>query len=290
MHRLPPLIARGLAACIPAAGLLVAFSPAAGASTSGAPSTAPAVAARTAVQQFLAAKHGFDHLVRGHLHMLGVSAQANAATSSQSTNWSGYADTGSGFSAVTGSWTQPAATCSGWEPTVTSFWVGIDGTGSSTVEQDGTVAACLFGTAYYFSWWEMDPTNTMQLVGSSVRPGDAITAAVTRTGTSYTLTLTDATHPSDSFSTTQSCSDCANVSAEWIAEAPTVLSSVTPLADFGTWSLTGATVTSGPTSGAIPAFADGAVTMVDSSGNVEAQPGPLSSNGSAFIDNWMRSS
>ncbi len=290
MHRLPPLIARCLAACIPAAGLLVAFSPAAGASTSSAPGTAAALAARTAVQQFLAGKHGFDHFVRSHLHPLGVSAQTNAATSSQSTNWSGYADTGSGVSAVTGRWTQPAATCSGWQPTVTSFWVGIDGDGSSTVEQDGTAAVCLFGTAYYFSWWEMDPTNTMQLVGYTVRPGDAIAAAVTRNGTSYTLTLTDATHPSDSFSTTQSCSGCANASAEWIAEAPTVLSSVTALADFGTWSLNSATVTSGSTSGAIPAFTDDAVTMIDSSGNVEAQPGPLSSNGSAFTDTWMRSS
>jgi hypothetical protein len=294
MRRLPTLIIRCLAACIPAAGLLVAFGPAASASPGGAPSAghigndAPAQAARVALQQFLAVRHGFDHPAGGHV--LGLSGQADAEGSSQSTNWSGYADTGGGFSAVSGSWTQPAANCSGFQTSVTSFWVGIDGTGSSTVEQDGTVAVCLFGTAHYFSWWEMDPTNVMQLVGYSVQPGDAITAAVTRNGTSYTLTLTDSTHPADSFSTTQTCSDCDNASAEWIAEAPTVLFGVTPLADFGTWDLNDAAATSGSVSGAIPAFTGGAVTMVDSSGNVQAQPGALTSDGSAFADTWLRSS
>jgi hypothetical protein len=296
MYRLPTLAVRCLAACIPALGLLVAFGPAASASAVRAPSVgpvrgaAPALAARVALQQFLAGRHGFDHLVHVDLHGLGLSGQADAEGSSQSTNWSGYADTGGGFSAVSGSWTQPAADCSGFSTSVTSFWVGIDGTGSSTVEQDGTVAVCLFGTTHYFSWWEMDPTNVMQLVGYSVEPGDAITAAVTRSGTSYTLTLTDSTHPADSFSTTQTCSDCDNASAEWIAEAPTVLFGVTPLANFGTWDLNNATATAGSVSGAIPAFTGGAVTMVDSSGNVQAQPGALSSDGSAFTDTWLRGS
>jgi hypothetical protein len=294
MYRLPIRAVRSLAACVPALGLLVAFGPAASASAvrepgvSYARSASPASAARIALQQFLAGRHGFDHLARGHL--FGLSGQADAEGSSQSTNWSGYADTGGGFSAVSGSWTQPAADCSGFSTSVTSFWVGIDGTGSSTVEQDGTVAVCLFGTAHYFSWWEMDPTNVMQLVGYSVQPGDAITASVTRSGTSYTLTLTDSTNPADSFSTTQTCSDCDNASAEWIAEAPTVLFGVTPLANFGTWTLNGATATSGSVSGAIPAFTGGAVTMVDSGGNVQAQPGSLSSDGSAFTDTWLRGS
>lgn len=296
MRRLPILIVRCLTACVPALGLLVAFSPAASASSGGAANVghisddAPALAARVALQQFLAGRHGFDHPARGHLHVLGLSGQADAEGSSQSTNWSGYADTGGGFSAVSGSWTEPAANCSGFQTSVTSFWVGIDGTGSSTVEQDGTVAVCLFGTAHYFSWWEMDPTNVMQLVGYSVQPGDAITAAVTRSGTSYRLALTDSTHPADSFSTTQTCSDCANASAEWIAEAPTVLFGVTPLADFGTWNLNDASATSGSVSGAIQAFAGGAVTMIDSSGDVQAQPGALSSDGTAFTDTWLRSS
>ena len=58
------------------------------------------------------------------------------------------------------------------------FWVGIDGFTSGSVEQDGTLIECSGGRAFYFTWWEMFPTNSIQVVGSSVRPGDAISASV----------------------------------------------------------------------------------------------------------------
>ena len=45
---------------------------------------------------------------------------------SNSLNWSGYASINSTFGDVKGSWTQPAATCSG-KSTYSSFWVGLDG-------------------------------------------------------------------------------------------------------------------------------------------------------------------
>ena len=46
-----------------------------------------------------------------------------------------------------------------------AFWVGIDGYSSSSVEQDGTLVECYRGTAYYYTWWEMYPTNAIQVVG-----------------------------------------------------------------------------------------------------------------------------
>ena len=61
----------------------------------------------------------------------------------QSSNWSGYADTGSNFGQVAGSWSEPGATCSGRSTTYAAFWVGIDGYSSDSVEQDGTLIECL---------------------------------------------------------------------------------------------------------------------------------------------------
>ncbi len=62
----------------------------------------------------------------------------------QSTNWSGYADTGSGFSTVTGSWTEPSVSCTS-QTSLAAFWAGIDGYSSTSVEQDGTLAECYGG-------------------------------------------------------------------------------------------------------------------------------------------------
>ena len=158
------------------------------------------------------------------------------------------------------------------------------------MEQDGTLAECYFGSVYYYSWWEMYPTNSIQVVGSSVRPGDSISASVVRSGSSYTLKVTDATHPANSFSTTQTCSSCANTSAEWIAEAPSSSTGVLPLANFHSWTESGATVTSGSTAGVISTFPNDEITMVDSLNRVKAQPSPLNSAGNGFSVTWERSS
>src|SRR5262245_29641818 len=76
---------------------------------------------------------------------------------STSTNWSGYAVTGGTYTTVSASWTQPAVNCSvtptGWS----SFWVGLDGNTSNTVEQTGSEADCSSGRAVYSAWYEMYP-------------------------------------------------------------------------------------------------------------------------------------
>jgi hypothetical protein len=272
-------------ACVPALGLALAFGPAAGASTSSAsPSAQAAAAARTALQHLTIGQHGTDHRV---LRQGESASKIKALTQVQSGNWSGYADTGSGFSTVTGKWTEPSATCSATE-SLAAFWVGIDGYSSDSVEQDGTLIECYGGAAYYYTWWEMYPSNAIQVVGSTLRAGDSITASVVRSGSSYTLKVTDSSRSGDSFSTTQSCS-CANSSAEWIAEAPSGSSGVEPLSHFSTFSLSSATVATTSKSGTISSFTDDEITMVDSSGNVEAQPGALNSSGNAFSVTWKRS-
>lgn len=286
-RRLPRVLFCALIASVPVLGLLAAFGPAAGASTvpngraftTRAAQKAEAIAiARNWLQHLAIGQHETDHTVA-------VSPDLSQA---QSSNWSGYADTNETFSSVGGSWTEPSATC-GSTTSLAAFWAGIDGFNSGSVEQDGTLIECFHGSAFHFSWWEMFPTNAVQVVGQSVAAGDHITSSVIRSGTSYALRVTDSTHPANSFSTTQSCSNCANSSAEWIAEAPSGSSGIEPLADFHSWALSGATVSAGSASGVISTFPDTEITMVGTS-DVKAQPSSLNSSGNGFTVTWEHSS
>jgi hypothetical protein len=280
----PRLLARFLMVSVPALGLLLAMSAAAGASTTPKSAAAQAaLVARQALEHLSVGQHAADHRVsRPSLRVMGLCQV-------QSTNWSGYADTGSGFSTVTGSWTEPGVSCTS-TTSLAAFWVGLDGYSSSSVEQDGTLIECYRDVAYYYTWWEMYPTNAIQVVGSTLHAGDKITASVVRSSTSYTLKMTDSSRSADSFSTTQTCSSCANSSAEWIAEAPSGSSGVYPLSDFGSWTESGATVKAGSTSGVISSFTDDELTMINSSGATKAQPGALNSSGNGFGVTWERSS
>jgi len=289
MHRrLPALLTRSLLVCGPALGLVIAIAPAAGA-TASSPATLHAravAAARAAIRHLSVGQHATDHAVPGH------AVAIKGLTQVQSTNWSGYADNnsaGNTYSTVTGNWTEPSVTCSGRTESLAAFWVGIDGFTSGSVEQDGTLAECYRGAAFYFTWWEMYPTNSIQVVGQSLRPGDSINSSVVRSGSSYTLKVTDSSRSGDSFTTTQTCSSCANSSAEWIAEAPSSSSGVLPLSNFHSWTLSGATVTSG-SAGVISSFTDAELTMVNNSGAVKAQPGALNGSGNGFSVTWERSS
>jgi len=287
MPRIRNFLLYPVMALLAALGLMLGLGSAGGASTASA-SQAPggAAAARAAISTLRLLKIGHHS---PNLRVPAAPQEINGVSQVESTNWSGYADTGTGFSQAAGSWTEPSASCSRHTTSYAAFWVGIDGYSSSTVEQDGTIIECLRGQAYQYSWWEMYPTNDIQVVGSSVAAGDSITASVVRSGTGYTLAVTDSTHPANSFSTNQSCSNCANSSAEWIAEAPSGSSGILPLADFGSWTESGATVTEGSTKGVISSFTDDEITMIDSSGLVKAQPSALNGGGNGFSVTWERS-
>jgi hypothetical protein len=219
-----------------------------------------------------------------------ASSQTRGQSEVQSTNWSGYADTGKGFSKVSASWTEPTPNCStGGLMSLAAFWVGIDGYSSDSVEQDGTLIECILGGTYEYTWWELYPQNDVQVVGETLAAGDKITATVTRRGTSYTLSIKDSTHTADSFSTTQTYSGAADSSAEWIAEAPSGSFGVYPLAKFSTWTDASSTVAEGSKSGVISTFSHDEITMATSSGATEAKPSALNSAGNRFTVTWESS-
>jgi hypothetical protein len=278
-----------ITALLPALALFTGLGAAASASASTAPTAmqraeAAEAEARAAIKDVVV---GFQHSPT--LKVTHRSTGVKGLSQVQSSNWSGYADTGSGFSKVTASWTEPTGVSSGRRTTsLAAFWVGIDGYSSDTVEQDGTLIESYEGTVYYYDWWEIYPENDVQVV-ADVSPGDHITSTVTRSGDSYTLSVTDSTHSADSFSTTQTYSGAADSSAEWIAEAPSGSNGVYPLTDFGTWTDGSSAVTEGSTSGVISSFPDDEITMVNGDGAVEAQPGPLNSSGNGFTVTWESS-
>ncbi|WIG60298.1 MAG: hypothetical protein OJF49_003046 [Ktedonobacterales bacterium] len=204
---------------------------------------------------------------------------------STSTNWSGYANTGGTFTDVKGSWTQPSASCSSGQTAYSSFWVGIDGDTTNTVEQTGTDADCSSGTPTYYAWYEMYPKFPVNL-SNPVKPGDAITAEVKNTGSGhFTLTISDATQ-GWSFTTTQTSKKAKLGSAEWIAEAPSGSGGVLPLANFGTVNFSNCTA-NGQSISANPNPDE--IVMQTSGGTVKAQPSGLGGGGTSFSVAWKHS-
>lgn len=213
---------------------------------------------------------------RIHLH--------NRGRHSTSTNWSGYATTGTTYSDVKGSWTQPAVSCTAGQTAYSSFWVGIDGDTTSTVEQTGADADCMNGTPTYYAWYEMYPKFPVNF-SNPINPGDHMNAEVkTSSSGQFALTISDVTR-GWSHSVTQRLKRAHLGSAEWIAEAPSSSGGVLPLANFGTVGFSsctadGVAISSNPSPDAI--------TMV-SGGVTKAQPSGLSSSGTAFSVTWKHS-
>jgi hypothetical protein len=265
---------------------------AAAALTLGGASAASAGTHRSAASQAAAARAALRGLtVPGTVHRYSPAGeQIRGLKQVEASNWSGYADTGTGYSKVSSSWTEPSVTC-GTSRSYAAFWVGIDGYSSNSVEQGGTLAECYKDRAYYMTWWEHYPTNAIQSVGYTVAPGDKITASVVRSGTTYTVSVTDATHPANSFSHTFTCSSssCADTSAEWIAEAPSGSNGVLPLAHFSKWTTSGAAVATTSKSGSISSFPDFEITMVGAH-DTKATPSALNSAGTSFSVTWDHSS
>ena len=158
----------------------------------------------------------------------------NGNGTSTSTNWSGYAVTGTAFTSAIGSWVVPTATCTSGTQ-YASFWVGIDGFSSSSVEQTGTDSDCSGATPHYYAWYEFYPNPSFQISGLTIHPGDVMAAKVSFNGTQFTVTIKDET-TGKAFSKSATVRNAARTSAEWIAEAPCCTSGngILPLADFGT--------------------------------------------------------
>jgi hypothetical protein len=212
---------------------------------------------------------------------LRAGAPNHKISNSTSTNWSGYAVTGGTYKTVTASWVQPAVTCSG--TAYSSFWVGIDGDTSGTVEQTGTEADCNGSTPVYSSWYEMYPKFPTNY-SDPVAPGDHFTSTVSTDGNgNFTLTLSDTTRGWTE-SVTKRLKSARLASAEVIAEAPSSSGGVLPLANFGTVSFSGAAVNGSTLTSTTPGIDP--ITM-QSGSTVKAQPSSIS-NG-AFSVTWKHS-
>ena len=203
-----------------------------------------------------------------------------------STNWSGYAAHDDAFKSVTGTWTQPVSDCSavkGQKETVASFFAGLDGFDSGTVEQTGVDAICIGKTAYYIPWYEFYPARSVT-INHDVQPGDTLTSTVSQNGSTVTVTLTDQGNWTESHS--QSAAGLAFNSAEWIAEAP-----AQQLTDFGSvhFGSVSATDTANHTGTITNShWANDSIVMVTRNGHrVRATPENLASNGGSFDDLWQ---
>lgn len=213
----------------------------------------------------------------------------------KSTNWSGYAvSSASKFTDVEGSWVQPAATCTGASTQYASFWVGIDGYTSDSVEQLGTDSDCRAGVPAYSAWYEMYPAGSVNLpVRDVVKPGDALTATVTVSGSTVTLSLSSS--EGWAFSIVKTASNLKQSSAEWIAEAPEICAStcsIAHLADFGQLTFTRAEAAAGGAALPISSFttSDGPHRIIMTTANkatLRAEPLALARSGAGFTDDWL---
>ena len=232
------------------------------------------------------------------LYQGGVPYTIGNITVEQSTNWSGYAVEGTSFTKALGSWTVPTVNCSQTPSTYSSFWVGIDGWTSSTVEQTGTDSDCSGKRASYYAWYEFYPNPSILISSVPVSPGNHISASVTYNGSNFTITITNVS-TGKSFSKTSSVRGAKRTSAEWIAEAPCCTRSggILPLADFGIvdfgQDFTGVSSTNDATasgvSGPIGAFGNNIFESIMVNGNTgadEAVPSALSSDGTSFSVTW----
>ena len=201
----------------------------------------------------------------------------------QSGNWSGYAAHGGTYQSVSASWVEPTGHCSGSGHQYSSFWVGLDGFNTQTVEQTGSEVDCANGRPQYYAWYEMYPAFPVNF-SNSVSPGDHFSGSVTYNGGgSFTLTLSDTTK-GWTHTEHKSLGSARRGSAEVIVEAPSSNSGVLPLANFGTvsYSASAANGTSlGPQSPT-------EIIMIDNSGQDKDTTSSINGSG-GFSNTWVRS-
>ncbi len=239
--------------------------------------------------------------VRSHT---GVMVAVNA---NQSNNWSGYNQgkiekaVSAGFHSISGDWIVPTATPhKSGESEFSSTWLGIGGgcEDSTCSQQDNTliqtgteqdiVYDALAGTTtpQYSAWYELIPQAETP-VSLPVKPGDHMHAAVAESPVgsgNWTITLQNVTQ-GQTFTTGVTYQSTYG-SAEWIAEAPTVVSITPlppsagygPLPNLGTVAFSGAVV-DGSSAGLTPAEQ---FQMVDLLGNPIATPSAPNATADGF--------
>jgi hypothetical protein len=189
-------------------------------------------------------------------HLVGpLSRPGRSPDAATSTNWSGYAaSSGSNgaFRSVSASWVEPTGHCTSGNQ-YSSFWVGLDGYGNSTVEQTGSEVDCSGSTPVYYAF-------------------DG--------GSEFTLKISDTTR-GWSHTENKTLSSANRSSAEVIVEAPSSTRGVLPLADFGTAKFTRSAVNGS----AIGNFSPAQIIM--ESGGTQKDSVSALSNGTNFSATWL---
>jgi hypothetical protein len=185
-----------------------------------------------------------------------------------STNWAGWADpvppSPHLYQTVSANWIVPKVSCNFGEMSSAVEWVGLDGDGNSTVEQDGTQTQCILGTGTYSAWWELFGSNIgggleQGLPGwAHVHPGDQMTASVIAgqgaggpgytlpapPNASYEFAITDSTqhwswHDIEGPFFPKPPTPAPQTSAEWITEQNSCFWICQSLAPYGSVTYTG---------------------------------------------------
>ncbi|HEX3783027.1 MAG TPA: G1 family glutamic endopeptidase [Pseudonocardiaceae bacterium] len=228
-----------------ATGVVLALAPAAGAATPSAPGNGP------------------DRVI-SHGH-----------NTQQSSNWSGYAETGGGYTSATATWKVPSVSSSSGA-TYSSAWVGIDGDGNSNLIQTGTESDYYSGAAHYDAWWEILPAAETVITNITVHPGDSFTGSVSKvSGTTWSIKLTDNT-TGKSYSSSKTYRGSGG-SVEYIQEAPEVGGSIAKIAHFKTFSFSGLTV-----NGKSPALKSADEILLVQNGVTYSTPSAPNSGGNGF--------
>jgi hypothetical protein len=176
-----------------------------------------------------------------------ASAALDTATSS---NWAGYAASGTRFRKVSATWTVPTATCTGGRNAYSAVWVGLGGfdTRSQGLEQTGVDANCSSsGRASYRVWYEILPAAAHTIHSLKVSPGDKLSASVTVDGHDVTFRVRNLT-TGNGYTTAKTVSSPDVSSADWIVEAPSSCGRANdcrtlPLSNFGKVDFTHASAT-----------------------------------------------
>jgi hypothetical protein len=185
-----------------------------------------------------------------------AASTATAASLDVSSNWSGYTVVGPGstattasssmsFTNVTGTWKQPAVTCTPGQTNSVAIWVGLGGySPNGSLEQTGTQADCdVNGKATYYTWYELVSAEDVNVnTKLKIFPGDTITASVLVKDHDVLLQVKNRTRRTV---ITKHLAMAAPdlTSAEWIAEAPSQCSSsgfcrTVALSNFGSVTFT----------------------------------------------------
>jgi Peptidase A4 family len=170
-------------------------------------------------------------------------------------NWSGFELRGAAgtYDWVTGEWVVPSVTGESNSTTYSSFWIGLDGDGTTDLVQAGTeqenVNFSFFGISWsfstYYAWTQFLPQQQteQQVTNFSVHPGDEIFCQVfvadagqmpSLTGFFGQFVIMNQTTSTTTWSyTPRGTTNVGGSEAEWIMERPTVNGRLADLADYG---------------------------------------------------------